>query len=63
MIGLSIVCSTKFCIIVFNEAIDIINMHGITGQGFADDCDPLIGGSDRPEKGHSYDEKLSLIHI
>ena len=41
------VCSAKFWIIAFNEAIEIINTYGITGQGFADDCGPLIGGKDR----------------
>ena len=38
------VCSAKFWIIAFNEAIEIINEYGVTGQGFADDCGPMIGG-------------------
>ena len=38
------VCSAKFWIIAFNEAVEIINEYGITGQGFADDCGPMIGG-------------------
>ena len=32
------VCSAKFWIVAFNEAINIINEHGATGNGFADDC-------------------------
>ena len=35
------VCSAKFLIIAFNEAIEIINEYGVTGQGFADDCGPM----------------------
>ena len=33
------VCSAKFWIIAFNDAINIINTHGAMGHGFADDCD------------------------
>ena len=40
------VCSAKFWIIAFNEAIEIINEYGVTGQGFADDYGPMIGGDD-----------------
>ena len=39
------VCSAKFWIIAFNEAIEIINTHGAYGTGFADDCAALIGGT------------------
>ena len=39
------VCSAKFWIIVFNEAIEIINTLGIYGNGFADDCVALVGGT------------------
>ena len=38
------VCSAKFWIVAFNEAIQIINSHGATGNGFADDCVTMIGG-------------------
>ena len=38
------VCSAKFWIIAFNEAIEIINTLGVYGNGFADDCVALIGG-------------------
>ena len=38
------VCSAKFWIIAFNEAIEILNTHGVHGNGFADDCVALIGG-------------------
>ena len=37
-------CSAKFWIIAFNEAINIINTHGAVGHGFADDCATMIGG-------------------
>ena len=38
------VCSANFWIIAFNEAIEILNTHGVHGNGFADDCVALIGG-------------------
>ena len=37
------VCSAKFWIIAFDEAIDITNELGLTGCGFADDCCTMIG--------------------
>ena len=30
--------------IAFNEATEILNTHGVYGNGFADDCVALIGG-------------------
>ena len=36
------VCSAKFWIIAFNEAINMINQYGIKGTGFADDCSLLL---------------------
>ena len=39
------VCSAKFGIVAFNEAIQILNTHEVYGNGFADDCVALIGGS------------------
>ena len=36
------VCSAKFWIVAFNEAIDIINQFGALGIGFADDCCILL---------------------
>ena len=39
------VCSAKFWIIAFNEAIEIINTRGVYGVGFADDCVALLGGT------------------
>ena len=38
------VCSAKFWIIAFNEAIEIINSYGAFGNGFADDCVTMISG-------------------
>ena len=40
------VCSAKLWIIAFDEAIRILNSKGVTGQGFADDCNGSIGGTD-----------------
>ena len=39
------VCSAKFWIVAFDEAIEILNEHGVYGNGFADDCVALIGGT------------------
>ena len=39
------VCSARFWLIAFNEAIQIINEPGIIGNGYADDCSALIGGT------------------
>lgn len=41
------VCSAKFWLVAFDEAIQIINSNNIVGTGYADDCSALIGG------GHS----------
>ena len=39
------VCSAKFWIIAFNEAIEIINSYGAFGNGFADDCVTMLTGT------------------
>ena len=39
------VCSAKFWIIAYNHALQILNTHGVTGSGFADDSCTLIGGT------------------
>ena len=39
------VCSAKFWIIAFNEAIEKINSHGAFRNGFADDCVTMISGN------------------
>ena len=39
------VCSAKFWIIAFNEAIEIINSYGAFGNGFADDCVTMMTGT------------------
>ena len=51
------VCSAKFWLIAFNEAIHIINSNGITGNGYADDCSALVGG-DHP---HNMIEKMQTM--
>ena len=38
------VCSAKFWLIAFDEAIRIINSGNVVGNGYADDCSALIGG-------------------
>ena len=47
--GISKLISRCAWIIAFNEAIEIINEYGVTGQGFADDCGPMIGGDNTHE--------------
>ena len=39
------VCSAKFWLIAFDQAIRIINTGGIVGNGYADDCSALLGGT------------------
>ena len=51
------VCSAKFWLIAFNEAINIINSNGITGNGYADDCSTLVGG-DHP---HNMVEQMQTM--
>ena len=55
------VCSARFWLIAFDEAIKIINSEGIVGNGYADDCGALIGGthpSNMVEKMQSMLERL-----
>ena len=56
------VCSAKFWIIAFNEAIEIINEYGVTGQGFADDCGPMIGGDNTHEMHKSMQRMLNKLY-
>ena len=39
------VCSAKFWIIAFNEAIELLNQRGVNDVGFADNCAALLGGN------------------
>jgi ribonuclease HI len=39
------VCSAKFWIVAYNQALNIINSHGAFGNGFADDSVTLIMGT------------------
>ena len=41
------VCSARFWLIAFNQAIKIINSTFVEGIGYADDCCVLIGGTDQ----------------
>ena len=38
------VCSAKFWLVAFDEAIRIINTRNIEGNGYADDCSAIIVG-------------------
>ena len=51
------VCSAKFWLIAFDEAIRIINSEGIMGNGYADDCSALIGGT----HPHNLIEKMQSM--
>ena len=39
------VCSARFWLVAFDEAIRIINQGNVVGNGYADDCSALIGGT------------------
>ena len=41
------VCSARFWLIAFNQAIKIINNSHVDGVGYADDCCILMGGTDQ----------------
>ena len=51
------VCSARFWLIAFDEAIHIINSNGITGNGYADDCSALIGGTHT----HNMIEQIQVV--
>ena len=55
------ICSAKLWIIAFNEAIEMINEYGITGQGFADDCGPMIGYNNSHEMYKSIQRMLNML--
>ena len=54
--------SAKFWIIAFNEAVEIINEYGVMGQGFADDCGPMIGGDNTHEMYKSMQRILNRLY-
>ena len=41
------VCSARFWLVAFNQAIKIINNQYVDGVGYADDCCILMGGTDQ----------------
>ena len=51
------VCSAKFWLIAFDQAIRIINSEGIVGNGYADDCSALIGGT----QSHNMIDKIQSM--
>ena len=56
------VCSAKFWIIAFNQAIEMINNYGVTGQGFTDDCGPMTGGDNTHEMYKSMQRMLNKLY-
>ena len=53
------VCSAGFWLVAFDEAIRIINENGIVGNGYADDCSALIGGT---QSHNMIDKMQSMLH-
>ena len=49
-------CSALFWIIAFNPAIEIINKAGLNGNGFADDCGVVVGGT-------NFESMLSRLQV
>ena len=52
------VCSARFWLIAFDEAIRIINSEGIVGNGYADDCGALLGGT---HSGNMIDKMQAML--
>ena len=55
------VCSAAFWIIAFDPAITIINSYGLHGNGFADDCGAVIGGTRISQMFKKVQEMLDCI--
>ena len=55
------VCSAKFWIIAFDPAMDIINSNGMFGQGFAENCAALLGGTDLNDLTTRMNETLNKL--
>ena len=53
---------SKDWIIGFDEAIQILNTYGIKGQGFADDCGPMIGGNEVDTLCKSMQRMLNRLY-
>ena len=51
------VCSARFWLVAFDEAIRIINSEGIVGNGYADDCSALIAGTNH----HNMIDKMQTM--
>ena len=47
--------------LAFDPAMDIINSNGIIGQGFADDCAALLGGTDVNDLTTRMNETLNKL--
>jgi ribonuclease HI len=56
------VCSAKFWIIVFDEALQIINSHTLHGHGFADDLCVMKGGQDMHYTKRKLQKALDRLH-
>jgi hypothetical protein len=55
------VCSAKFWLVAFNEAVEIINKYGMEGNAYADDCSALIGGDTYPNMKKSMECMLKEL--
>ena len=55
------VCSARFWLIAFDQAIRIINDGNVVGNGYADDCSALIGGTDTDEMIDEMQEVLDRL--
>ena len=55
------VASAKFWLIAFDKAIRIINKYGIEGNGYADDCSALIGGSNTTQMVRTMQKMLDEL--
>ena len=53
------VCSAKFWLIAFDEAIQIINTLNIEGNGYADDCSTIAGG---PRLDHLISRQEKMLN-
>ena len=57
------VCSARFWLIAFNQAIKIINNNYVSGVGYADDCCILMGGTDQSHMVSRVQRAINkLIH-
>ena len=54
------VCSARFWLVAFNQAIKIINNNYVDGIGYADDCCILMGGTDQSHMVAKVQKAVSI---